>query len=212
MSNPHHDYPALDLSTVCPVFAETGECRYGFKCRFLGGHVRISDSGEISLVGDDDKKARAALTAHEVNFVGADVQRQLRSRKYPLPISDTYLKQLAVENAEVDGNDKPKPLPAANSLVIAEPEQELEDVEMVPPQPTVAQVVEKRTGDLTSQQDAPDAQVRFAEKKRLHWAGKTCAYSARRVYASSLTKLFRPRTSHDSGKPALPSALHRPWR
>ncbi|KIM43898.1 hypothetical protein M413DRAFT_17862 [Hebeloma cylindrosporum] len=173
LSNPHPEYPALDLSTVCPVFAETGECRYGFKCRFLGGHVRISDSGELSLVGDDDKKARAALTAHEVNFIGADVQRQLRSRKYPLPIADAYLKQLAAENAEADGNTKPKPVPSANSLVIAEPEQELEDVEMDAPQPEAEQIIEKRTGDSSSQQDAPDARVRFVEKKRLQWAGKT---------------------------------------
>jgi len=159
------------------VFAETGECKYGFKCRFLGGHVRISDSGELSLVGDDDKKVRAALTAQEVNFIGADVQRQLRSRKYPLPISDSYLKQLAAENAEADGNGKPKPVPAANSLIIGEPEQELEDVEMAPPQPKVEQIIEKRTGDLESQQDAPDVPVRFVEKKRLHWAGKTCTHT-----------------------------------
>lgn len=77
----HPEYPTLDLNTVCPVFAETGECRYGFKCRFLGGHVKFSETGELSLVGDEDKKARAALTAHEVNFVGADVQRMLRSKK-----------------------------------------------------------------------------------------------------------------------------------
>jgi tRNA-dihydrouridine synthase 3 len=30
---------------------------------------------------DEDKKARAILTAHEVNFVGADVQKMLRSKK-----------------------------------------------------------------------------------------------------------------------------------
>lgn len=128
-------------------------------------------------MGDDDKKARAALTAHEVNFVGADVQRQLRSRKYHLPISDAYLKQLAAENAAADGNDKPKPVPSAKSLVVAEPEQELDDVEMAPPQPKVEQIIEKRTGDLGPQQDAPDARVRFIEKKRLHWAGKTCTYT-----------------------------------
>jgi len=125
-------------------FAETGECRYGFKCRFLRGHVRISDSGELSLMGDDDKKAHAALTAHEVNFVGADVQRQLPSRRYPLPISNAYLKQLAAENAEADGNDKPKPVPAANSFITAEPEKELDCAEMVPPQPKVKQVIEER--------------------------------------------------------------------
>ena len=78
---PHPDFPSLDMSTVCPVFAETGECRYGFKCRFLGGHVRTAENGDLSLVGDEDKKARAALTAHEVNFVGTDVQKALRSRK-----------------------------------------------------------------------------------------------------------------------------------
>ena len=81
LTKPHPDFPSLDMSTVCPVFAETGECRYGFKCRFLGGHVRTAETGELSLVGDEDKKARAALTAHEVNFVGADVQKALRSRK-----------------------------------------------------------------------------------------------------------------------------------
>jgi tRNA-dihydrouridine synthase 3 len=174
LSSPHIEYPSLDLSSICPVFTETGECRYGFKCRFLGGHIHISDSGELSLLGDDDKKARAALTAHEVNFVSADVQRQLRSRKYPLPASDAYLKQLAGENAELDGNTKPKVVPRADSMVVAEPEQ---DLEMVLPQPTVEQVVEKRTGDLSFQQDTPDARVRFSEKKRLHWAGKTCKYS-----------------------------------
>ena len=30
---------------------------------------------------DEDKKARAVLMAHEVNSVGSDVQKMLRSRK-----------------------------------------------------------------------------------------------------------------------------------
>ncbi|KAF8151441.1 zinc finger dihydrouridine synthase [Crassisporium funariophilum] len=199
----HPDYPSLDLNTTCPVFAETGECRYGFKCRFLGGHIRISDSGELSLVGDEDKKARAALTAHEVNFVGADVQRMLRSRKYPFPVADEYIRQLAIENGE---SAKPKPVPTANSVIIAEPEQDMNDFEMGPAESevpqvvpgsevpqvvpeskvpqvvaepevlTVDKVVELRTGDAngsSSQVDSPDAPVRFAEKKRLHWEGKT---------------------------------------
>lgn len=55
--------------------------RYGFKCRFLGGHIQVSESGELSLAIDEDKKARAVLTAHEVNFVGAEVQKMLRSKK-----------------------------------------------------------------------------------------------------------------------------------
>ncbi|KDR71559.1 hypothetical protein GALMADRAFT_791101 [Galerina marginata CBS 339.88] len=185
----HPDYPTLDLNTICPVFAETGECRYGFKCRFLGGHILISDSGELSLAGDEDKKARAVLTAQEVNFVGPDVQRMLRSKKYPFPVADEYLRQLALENGEI--TNKPKPVPSANSFVIAEPEQDMDDVEMSAPTPAPApapapapppsaqavdQIVETRTSDAqtpTSQVDTPDVRVRFAEKNRLHWAGKT---------------------------------------
>jgi tRNA-dihydrouridine synthase 3 len=29
-ASPHLKYPSLDMGTVCPVFAETGECRYVF--------------------------------------------------------------------------------------------------------------------------------------------------------------------------------------
>uniref|UniRef100_A0A8H7XP70 tRNA-dihydrouridine(47) synthase [NAD(P)(+)] n=1 Tax=Psilocybe cubensis TaxID=181762 RepID=A0A8H7XP70_PSICU len=213
----HPAYPSLDLNTVCPIFAETGECGYGFKCRFLGGHIRISEeSGELSLVTDEDKKAQAAVTAKELNFVETDVQKALRSRKYPLPISDAYLRQLALENNEQ--NPKSKPVPDSNSVIIGEPEQDMEDVEMtapvpvpasgvVPPidsntsmetstapkpvpvpeaepgaapvsapEPVQTELVAKRTGDtlpLSSQVDSPDARIRFSEKKRLHWKGKT---------------------------------------
>lgn len=55
--------------------------RYGFKCRFLGGHVRVDESGSLALIGDDDKKARAALTAVEVNYVGAETQKLLKTKK-----------------------------------------------------------------------------------------------------------------------------------
>ncbi|PPQ71388.1 hypothetical protein CVT24_012219 [Panaeolus cyanescens] len=209
----HPQYPSLDTKTVCPVFQETGECRsiqlsspdqgssgtnclyfrYGFKCRFLGGHVKISESGDMTLVGDEDAKARAALTAQEVNFVGQDVQKALRSRKYATPIADAYLRQLALENGEVP---KPKPQPGKNSVILAEPEQVFDDVVMEGPKPTdpvpqpvttdaasdvVMQttdaLIEKQTGETTatlkSQVDTPDLQVRVVEKKRLEWKGKT---------------------------------------
>ncbi|KAF8801086.1 zinc finger dihydrouridine synthase [Phlegmacium glaucopus] len=179
----HPVNPSIDSNTVCPVFAATGECRYGLKCRFLGGHIQISESGEPSLAVDEDKKARAVLTAHEVNFVGPEVQKMLRSRKYPFPIADEYLRKLAIENAEAD--NKPAVVPTADSVVIPEPEQQTNDVKMNivtagsdTPEPnfTVDNIVETRTRELggpLSQVDTPDVLVRFPEKRRLHWAGKT---------------------------------------
>lgn len=58
--------------------------RYGYKCRFLGAHVHTDDTGNIALIGDEDKKARAALTANELNFVGSDIRNALRTRKVSL--------------------------------------------------------------------------------------------------------------------------------
>ena len=78
-------------------------------------------------------------------------------------------------------------VPTADSLIITESEQEMNDVKMdavaagsdIPePNSTVDNIVETRTGELIgtlSQVDTPDVPVRFLEKKKLHWAGKTCA-------------------------------------
>jgi tRNA-dihydrouridine synthase 3 len=93
------EHPSLDLSTTCPIFSETGECRYGsgsgysvsfqtlptfrygFKCRFLGGHIRKDENNALALVDDEEKKARTALTALEVNYIGTETQKLLRSKK-----------------------------------------------------------------------------------------------------------------------------------
>lgn len=37
---------AIDLKTRCPVYADLGYCPFGWKCRFLGGHVRKVQEGE----------------------------------------------------------------------------------------------------------------------------------------------------------------------
>ena len=42
---------------------------------------------------------------------------------------------------------------------------------------TIDDIVETQSRELNgplSQVDTPDVPVRFSEKKRLHWAGKTC--------------------------------------
>ena len=76
--------------SVCPTFfsrtrIQLTDDRYGFKCRFLGGHIHISDTTSstehLSLLQDEDKKAHNAITGREMNFVSADVLKLLRSRK-----------------------------------------------------------------------------------------------------------------------------------
>jgi tRNA-dihydrouridine synthase 3 len=68
-----------------------------------------------------------------------------------------------------------------NALLVSEPEQE-EPIatsavsEIQKPQETTEELIQKRMGTVwaNGQTDSPDTPLRFSEKKRLHWAGKTC--------------------------------------
>ncbi|TFK29500.1 zinc finger dihydrouridine synthase [Coprinopsis marcescibilis] len=176
---PGSKYPNVDYGTECPIFQESGECRYGYKCRFMGGHASEDAEGNITLTENQDKKAQAALTTHEMNFASAEVQKLLRSKKYPTPIAKAYLEE--IKNTDENSTAKPKD-PEVPS--VEEPASHTNETanSAVPPirleengadAMAVDEIVLKRTGDLTSQQDAPDVPARFSEKKRLDWAGKT---------------------------------------
>ena len=58
-----------------------GECRLGLKCRFLGAHTRVDDSGEVTLITDDEKKSRIAATNAELNQVSPETLKLLRQNK-----------------------------------------------------------------------------------------------------------------------------------
>lgn len=72
---------SLDFTTVCPSFEETGECRLGLKCRFLGAHARIDDNGTVIVTTDEEKKSRIALANTELNQVSAETLKLLRQNK-----------------------------------------------------------------------------------------------------------------------------------
>lgn len=172
------DEPSVDYSTICPVYEETGECRHGLKCRFLGGHVRKDDSGNLILTQDEEKRARTAVSAKEVNFMSPDVLKLLRSKKvcpmhirihdlngfqFSHPLADAYLKELQATNNE--GSNAPEAL---------DPSAQVQTMDTSPDTNTADQIARRTGGGDVSQIDMPEVPVRFSEKKRLHWAGKTC--------------------------------------
>ncbi|KAG7445828.1 zinc finger dihydrouridine synthase [Guyanagaster necrorhizus] len=175
---------ALSDASICPVFAELGECRYGFKCRFLGSHVRTDQVGSLSLFTDEVRMANAAVSAREVNFVGSEAQKMLRSKKYQFPIADAYMKEQKFAEDAPRKSEK-------ETLIVLEPEQMEMEIELsstpagnsasikeeneisVENSKILSEKVVQRTGDLSSQADTPDVPVRYREKKRLNWSGKT---------------------------------------
>ncbi|THH29491.1 hypothetical protein EUX98_g4689 [Antrodiella citrinella] len=164
--------PSIDPTTRCPVHTVRGECKTGLKCRFLGAHVRKTDTGSYEMTVDEERQALSAVTEAELNFVGADTLKKLRSKKYPYPISDAYLKRLQVEG---DAQNAQKPSTAPEVVVVSEPTQ---GGTVVQTNETVVDLAPsasapKDTGTTDAQIDTPDVPMRPAEKKRLHWSGKT---------------------------------------
>ena len=166
--------------------------RFGFKCRFLGGHTSKDEEGNIHVIVDDEKKARTAVSMHEINFLDVEILKMLRTKKvcgislgffsrcssssiqYPTPIADSYLQNLHGKDA-----DKPEEMTAENAIVVAEPEQdEMSAAPLSSSGQNVEETIQKRTGSmLIDEDDVSDVPPRFAEKKRLHWTGKTCGLS-----------------------------------
>ena len=73
--------PSVDPSAFCPVYQNKGECKQGYKCRFLGAHIRKTESGSLEPVKDEDKVARRKLETTELNFLPLDALKRLRSKK-----------------------------------------------------------------------------------------------------------------------------------
>ena len=96
-----------------------------------------------------------------------------RSPQYPRPVTDAYLLEL---KAIDDGEEGPTK----------------EDSIRVLSNPSVSSIekVVQRTGDESSQVDNPDVPLRFEEKKRLDWAGKTCKATILSLHLAYILRLF----------------------
>jgi tRNA-dihydrouridine synthase 3 len=92
----------LDTSTSCPLFSTFGYCEHGWKCRFLGAHVKpilgagtesygassSSSSGPIlkwELIVDQEKYQRVLQSGEhtELNNIAADDYRNIRNFTFP---------------------------------------------------------------------------------------------------------------------------------
>lgn len=73
---------SVDFATACPVFEESGHCRQGLKCRFLGGHARRAEGGAgIEIVRDEERAGEMRRATGEMNFLGTGVLKELRTKK-----------------------------------------------------------------------------------------------------------------------------------
>jgi len=112
---------SLDFSTYCAYFAQRGACPAGWKCRFLGAHVRrVGPSRAVTpeangtlgtgleLATDDARVAAwrardtsapgaAARDSDELNWLEPHASRALRTRKYTYDKTPAILDALRAE-------------------------------------------------------------------------------------------------------------------
>ncbi|KAJ7061232.1 hypothetical protein C8F01DRAFT_160058 [Mycena amicta] len=160
--------PSTSYKTICPIFEEMGV--FGFRCRYLSAHSKLDDAGVLQLVTDEDK--RAAVASAEVNRLSTETQKLLRTKKYPLPITVAYQKEDEKDLAK--RGMAPVTTTASGALVLGEAEQEQDQPPMDVDSTT--KTIQTRTGSSSSveaAQDTADVPMRFSEKRRLHWEGKT---------------------------------------
>lgn len=100
----------LDMTTSCPLFSIFGYCEHGWKCRFLGAHVRPLLSTDTStstpvgpasnrniggyeLVTDEEKKAKVTASGEhtELNDLSGHWQKDIR--KFPFEKTIPYLQE-----------------------------------------------------------------------------------------------------------------------
>lgn len=101
----------LDTSTTCPLFSIFGYCEHGWKCRFLGAHVKPiltseteSTTGSIlggyTLVVDEEKKAKALASGEHVELNDVSGAWQKDIRKFPFAKTIPYLRENDPESVD----------------------------------------------------------------------------------------------------------------
>ncbi|KAI5288714.1 tRNA-dihydrouridine synthase 3 [Ascosphaera aggregata] len=95
-------YKRKDLTTfdgICPVWKERRKCSAGWKCRFVGSHMKEveHEDGRKELVliqsNDEEKTARLNVESDGIaNSVSIEDKSRLMKRKYDLSKADTYVK------------------------------------------------------------------------------------------------------------------------
>lgn len=183
--------------THCIYFAARGECPAGWRCRFLGAHVRrVSPSSAVTpdakgtagtgleLMRDDARAAawrarpRSLVNdAHpendEVNWLPPHAAKALRTRKYRFEKAPLITARLRAE-AESGA-------PGAGPLAIdfAAEREAARVSSSAPPADATEEQLEEYANALrnvrTAEADSPPddrARVRPAEKRRLNWKGE----------------------------------------
>lgn len=84
-SGSYNQCPGASSFTRCPYFDEFGECKVGWRCRFLGAHIQslhnTEGGSDLSLRRDNEKIELAKVNFVERNGTDSALLKSLRKRE-----------------------------------------------------------------------------------------------------------------------------------
>lgn len=200
-------FGSIDLETSCPVVAaqeaassssgQVSACYAGWTCRFLGGHVRKAVDGQgaedvgweltggpsTEDAGDPSDGRKNA--PDEVNWLDLSIPKKLKSRKYPLYLTEAALQHLENEKTTNVGGRGPIAIDVSavkrrylasrengansqqHSSAIVNGDHDMDDLDALMNEDGLRQ---RRLEDAASSTSLTDiARIRPSEKRRLDW-------------------------------------------
>ncbi|WWC69769.1 uncharacterized protein I206_103712 [Kwoniella pini CBS 10737] len=124
----------INLKTTCPVLKDLGYCPYGWRCRFLGNHIKriseneIEDSNnqeqnenvnssstsrklgkwELLNFSSNDNEIKGKWKGGETNWIEWETTNKLKRNEYEFPFSKAYLSVVEPDKPFTLSNSKPK--------------------------------------------------------------------------------------------------------
>lgn len=114
------DWKREDLTTfggVCPIWQAKGKCDVGFKCRFVGSHMREKDledgRKELILIEEDGgysvKRRSGVSDIGTINEISTQAKNDLLKHKFRTPKADQYSQWIEESGKELEENTRRNP-------------------------------------------------------------------------------------------------------
>ncbi|ORY32093.1 tRNA-dihydrouridine(47) synthase [NAD(P)(+)] [Naematelia encephala] len=160
----------LDLGTKCPVKEDVGYCPFGWRCRYLGGHVKRLDADSESQGQSQGQRQKSRIGAWELegqeedrdnqwrrgetNWPNMKVINSLKNFSYEYPFSEKYLHKI-----EPHRDPRLTKRPQVVKAGITDEESAL----------NAADEEAAMNGVVPGEIEAMDVPLRPEEKRRLNW-------------------------------------------
>ncbi|OXG17640.1 tRNA-dihydrouridine synthase 3 [Cryptococcus neoformans Ze90-1] len=186
----------LDLETVCPVLKDLGYCPFGWRCRFLGAHVKHmaaavdgeekeKEAGPEKRMGEwqvehwEQSEVKKGWKQKETNWPEHEVLNALRRSTASFPFSEAYLKKVDPDKPFTLQNKKPtKQQPPKRKNIVLDEEEAANGPTAVPSagddEESAMNATENERnekGRVYGETEAIDVPLRPEEKRRLNWEG-----------------------------------------